>query len=245
MRFVVPYHLDEYRPDLDTPVTPDALITADLPNVDDPWPRMAVLYDLVADRVAESVRRGDRPIVVSGDCTTSIGTVTGMQRAGLDPALVWFDAHGDVQTLETSASGYLGGMPVRMLTGYGRHLLADRLGLRDIPEERTVLVDGRDLDPPEVEYLNTSRISHRQVDDLGDLPDGPLYLHLDCDVIDSADLPGLLFPVPGGPSMSAVAAALRGVIATGRVAALGIACTWHDNHGCGDRMRPVIDSATA
>ncbi|MFI6871609.1 arginase family protein [Nocardia sp. NPDC050406] len=245
MRFVVPYHLDEYRPELDVPLTPDAVISPDLPDTTDPWARMAVLYNAVADRVADSVRRGERPIVASGDCTTSIGIVTGLQRAGLDPALVWFDAHGDVQTLETSASGYLGGMPIRMLTGYGRHLLADGLGLRDIPEERTVLVDGRDLDPPEAEYLKTSRIAQRRVDDLDELPSGPLYLHLDCDVIDPADLPGLLFPVPEGPSLPTVARALHGVLATGRVAAVGLACTWRDDHGCGERLRPIIDSLAA
>ncbi|WP_107653406.1 arginase family protein [Nocardia suismassiliense] len=242
MRFLVPYHLDEHRPELDAPVTPDEVITADLPEVDDPWARMAVIYEAVAEKVAASVRKGERPVVVSGDCTTSLGVVAGLQRAGLDPAIVWFDAHGDVQTLETSASGYLGGMPLRMLTGYGRHLIADRIGLRDIPEEHAVLVDGRDLDPPEAEFLRTARISHRTVADLGDLPDGPIYLHLDCDVVDPGDLPGLLFPAPGGPSLSAVSGAVRAIVDTGRVAAFGLACTWRDDQGAAARMRPLVDS---
>ncbi|WP_378735088.1 arginase family protein [Nocardia brasiliensis] len=242
MRFLVPYHLDEHKPELDAPITPDAVITAELPNVDDPWARMAVLYDTVAQRVAEAVRGGGRPIVASGDCTTSLGIVTGLQRAGIDPAIVWFDAHGDVQTLETSTSGYLGGMPLRMLTGYGRHLLADRIGLRDIPEERALLVDGRDLDPPEAEYLRTARIRHRTVTDLGELPDGPLYLHLDCDVVDPGDLPGLIFPAPGGPSLQAVSGAVRSIVDTGRVAAFGLACTWHIGQGSVERVRPLVES---
>lgn len=243
MRLLVPYHLDEYRPEIDAPITPDAVVTAVLPDTDDPWARMAVLYDAVADRVAESVRGGERAVVASADCTTALGTVAGLQRAGLDPALVWFDAHGDVQTVETSASGYLGGFPLRMLVGYGRHLLAGRIGLRDIAEERAVLVGGHDLDPPEVEYLRTARIRHRPVDDLGNLPDGPLYLHLDFDIINPDDLPGLLFPAPGGPTLSAVSAAVHTVLATGRVAAFGLACTWRDNADAAHHVRPLIDSA--
>ncbi|MET8876803.1 arginase family protein [Nocardia sp. NPDC004604] len=243
MRLLVPYHLDEYRPKLDAPISPDAVVTAVLPKIDDPWARMAVLYDAVADRVAESVRGGERAVVASGDCTTALATVAGLQRAGLDPALVWFDAHGDVQTMETSTSGYLGGFPLRMLVGYGRHLLADRIGLRDIAEERAVLVGGHDLDPPEAEYLRTARIRHRPVDDLGDLPDGPLYLHLDFDVINPDDLPGLLLPAPGGPTLSVVSAAVQTVLATGRVAAFGLACTWRDNADAAHHVRPLIDSA--
>ncbi|MEU0505371.1 arginase family protein [Nocardia sp. NPDC005998] len=243
MRLLVPYHLDEYRPKLDAPISPDAVVTAVLPKIDDPWARMAVLYDAVADRVAESVRGGERAVVASGDCTTALATVAGLQRAGLDPALVWFDAHGDVQTMETSTSGYLGGFPLRMLVGYGRHLLADRIGLRDIAEERAVLVGGRDLDPPEAEYLRTARIRHRPVDDLGDLPDGPLYLHLDFDVINPDDLPGLLIPAPGGPTLSVVSAAVHTVLATGRVAAFGLACTWRDDADAAHHVRPLIDSA--
>ncbi|WP_327099298.1 arginase family protein [Nocardia vinacea] len=243
MRLLVPYHLDEYRPEINAPITPDAVVTAELPDVDDPWARMAVLYDAVADRVAESAIRGECAIVASGDCTTALGTVAGLQRAGLDPALVWFDGHGDVQTLETSASGYLGGFPLRMLVGYGRHLIADRIGLRDIPEDRAVLVGGRDLDPPEVEYLHTAQIRHRPVDDIGDLPDGPLYLHIDFDVVTPDDLPGLLFPAPNGPTLAEVSDAVRAVLATGRVAAFGLACTWRDDATAAAHVRSLVDSA--
>jgi arginase len=226
-RIFVPYHLDEYLPDLDSPLAPDVTITADLPD-GDAWHRMAHLYRSVAETVAGAVGHGERPSVVSGDCSTSLATVAGLQRAGLEPAIVWLDAHGDVQTLETSASGYLGGMPVRILVGYRPELIAAPLGLRPVPEERVVLVDARDLDPPEVEYLARAAIRRYDVDELSadNLPDGPIYLHLDADVIDSAELPGLLFPVPGGPSASRVGEALRRVFDTGRVVAFGAACTW-------------------
>ena len=141
----VPYHLDEYLPDLDLPLRPDAVVTADLPP-GDPWERLAFLYSRVARAVA-AVAKGPA-VVESGDCTTALGAVAGLQHAGADPAIVWFDAHGDVQTLETTASGYLGGLPLRLLAGYRPELIADRLGLRPVAEHRILLAGARDLDPP-------------------------------------------------------------------------------------------------
>ena len=155
---------------------------------------------------------------------------------------MWFDAHGDVQTLETTTSGYLGGMPLRMLVRYRPELMARPLGLRPVAERQVALVDARDLDPPELSYLERSEIRRLRVEDVHarDLPDGPIYLHVDIDVVDPAELPGLRFPAPDGPGLDAVAAALHRVRKTGRVAALGLACTWHAGHGAAAVMRPHL-----
>jgi arginase len=241
-RILVPYHLDEHLPDLDVPFPEGAtVVTADLPE-GDTWARLAALYEPVAAAVADEVRRGGAPTVLSGDCTTSLGTVAGLQRAGMAPGVVWFDAHGDVQTLETTTSGYLGGLPLRQLVGYRPELVAEPLGLSAVPEDQVVLVDARDLDPPEVDYLAGSAIRRSRVDEVSAslLPEGPLYLHLDLDVVDPRDLPGLRFPAPDGPRAAAVARALDEVLGTGRVAAFGIGCTWYPGHGAADRIRPYI-----
>jgi arginase len=245
-RLLVPYHLDEYLPDLDVPISPDVTLTTELPG-GDVWQRMAHLYGEVRATVADVVRRGGRPAVFSGDCTTSLGVVAGLQYAGLEPAIVWFDAHGDVQTLETTASGYVGGMPVRILAGYRPELIAEPLGLRTVPEHKILLTDGRDLDPPEATYLERSSIQCRGVAEVSTttLPDGPLYLHLDVDVVDPADVDGLRYPVPGGPALSEVLAALDRVIATGRVVAFGMACTWHPGRGAADRLRSPVEDLLA
>lgn len=242
----VPYHLDEYLPDLDLPLDPARFgpartTTADLPP-GDPWARLTALYRLVAAAVADAAGHGTRPVVVSGDCTTSLGIVAGLQRAGLDPGIVWFDAHGDVQTPETTASGYLGGMPLRLLTGYRSELIADDLGLRPVPEHRIVLAGARDLDPPEASYLAGAAIGRAGVADLDPaaMPDGPLYVHLDLDVIDPAFLPGLLNATPGGVTPADVAQALGRLVATGRVAAVGIACTWRPGQDDGARIAPSL-----
>jgi arginase len=241
-QILVPYHLDEYLPDLDLPVTAPTTLTVELPEAD-VWSRLACLYQAVADTVTKAIVGAQRPAVLSGDCMTALGTMAGLQRAGLDPAIVWLDAHGDVQTLETTASGYLGGMPLRLLVGYRPELLAEPLGLRAVGEERVVLVDARDLDPPEAQYLQRAAIRRREVAELvaGALPDGPLYLHLDVDVVDPGELGGLRFPAPGGPGWSPVAEALGVVLGTGRVAAFGVACSWHPGRGAGDQSRRALE----
>jgi arginase len=235
----VPYHLDERLVGLeaDLPAEPDAVITAQLPD-GDIWARLAALYDNVADAVAAT----DEPVVVSGDCTVSLATVAGLQRAGQDVGVVWFDAHGDVQTLETTTSGYIGGMPLRLLVGYRPELIATALGLRAVPEERAVLVDARDLDPAEAEYLAGARLSRYDINAIRP-PDGKFLVHVDLDVVDPAELPGLMYPVDGGPTAGALLAAVQSLVATGRVAGLDVACTWRPDGG-NARRRNLIAALT-
>jgi arginase len=222
---LVAYHQDEYLPQL-VQGWPGTEVAVDLPAEETGWPRLAALYAALADAVASDTE--SPRVVLSGDCLTSLGVLAGLQRAGCDAGVVWIDAHGDVQTMETTTSGYLGGMPVRIMVGYRPELVADAIGLRPVPESRVLLVDARDLDPPEQEYLATAAILRCSVDELCDdaLPAGPLLLHVDLDVIDPGDLPGLRFPAPGGAPASAVLEAIRRVLATGRVAAVSIAATW-------------------
>lgn len=234
MTIVVPYHQDEQLPAGDLPVSGDA-VTPALP-AGDVWTRLAALHGRVAAEVAGT----DRPMVVSGDCLVSAGVLTGTQRAGHDPAVVWFDAHGDVHTLESSTSGYLGGLSLRLLLGAHRELLADRIGLTPLTEDRAMLVDARDLDPAEAVYLSRSAIRRSTVDDLGVLPDGPLLLHVDLDVLDQAELSGLRFPVGDGPRAERVRAALASVIGTGRVVAFDVACPWHPARPGQDRERAAL-----
>lgn len=237
----VPFHQDDRLPDDSAPLpagTPSVLVDPDLPALDlpatDQWTRLAALHGAVADAVADAIAGPGAPVVVvSGDCLVALGTLAGAQRAGLDPGIVWFDAHGDVHTLASSHSGYLGGMVLRMAVGGDPDRLAGPLGLRPLPEERAVLVDARDLDEPEVDYLAGSAITRLAVEEVtadrlaAALPQGPFVLHVDLDVVDPAELPGLLFPAPDGPAASAVLDAVRRALATGRVAVLDVACPWH------------------
>jgi len=246
----IPYHLEEPLPDLNAPLPIGfgpgagvAEVNVELPAEEDVWTRLCRLYEAVAQTIEPLAGHGSMVPIVSGDCTVTIGIATGLQRAGLDPAVVWFDAHGDLQTMETSTSGYLSGMALRFLLGYRADLFTDALGLRPLPEERVLLVDGRDLDPPEVDYLASARVRQLPVGELTPealpdlLPDGPLLVNLDLDIIDPGDLSGLRYPANGGPSLDDVVKAARSVIGTGRVAALNIACTWFPGHTDSDGVR--------
>jgi arginase family enzyme len=148
----------------------------------------------------------------------------------MDPSLVWFDAHGDVHTLASSTSGYLGGMALRMAMGGDFERLGEPLGLRPLQEDRAVLVDARDLDPAEEIYLAGSSVLHMPVEQVEaqGVPGGPIFLHVDVDVIDAAEPPGLRFPANNGPTSMSVLAAIDRLVASGRVAVLDIACTWFD-----------------
>lgn len=229
---VLPFHQDQRLGGDDIALTPDTvttLVEVELP-VADQWQRLVALYDHMAAQVASTVAVSGFTTVLTGDCLALLATLAGSQRAGLDPSLVWFDAHGDVHTLATSTSGYLGGMALRMAMGGDADKLGEPLGLKPVPEERTVLVDARDLDPAEATYLAASRVLRRTVEDLqvDDLPDGPVILHVDLDVIDAAEVPGLRFPVPGGPAKSTVLDTVQRLVRSGRVSILDVACPWHE-----------------
>jgi arginase len=237
----VPFHQDEHVAESSIPVrfdTPCYPVTPLLPE-GDLWERLAYLYQEVAIEVEEEAKRGTAPIVLSGDCLVSMGVLTGLQRAGIDPAVVWFDAHGDLHTMESSTSGYPGGMALQFLMGCNYDLLGEKLGFRPLAENRAVLVDARDLDPAEADYLRTSEVRLCAVDNV-ELPDGPLILHIDADVIDASEVPRLRYPVGNGPSKEAVLHSLREVRGSGRVVATDIACPWEDDDSLLDARHALI-----
>ena len=86
---------------------------------------MSQLHRPLADFIHKTIRQGDRPVSFAGDCCTTLGVVAGLQRADLNPTLIWLDAHGDFNTWETSPSGFLGGMPLAMMVGRGEQTMAE------------------------------------------------------------------------------------------------------------------------
>ena len=229
---LLPFHQDERLSEsaIQLPAGTNALTVDPALSGGDQWTRLTVLYDALATAVAGLAEPGLVTRVVTGDCLAALGTLVGLQRAGLDPALVWFDAHGDVHTVASSTSGYLGGMPLRMALGAERPRLGGPLGLRPLPETRAVLVGARDLDPAETEFLDQSDVRRLRVEDISvnDLPSGPVLVHIDLDVLDAGEVPGLRFPVEHGPSAAEVISAIEALLGSGRVVALNIACPWFD-----------------
>jgi arginase len=224
---VTPWHLDEYIPAFPIPANGAETIWPALPAGPAPG-RMTLLYQAVADAVG----RAGRPLLLSGDCPTALGTVAGLQRRYRDVAVVWLDAHGDFNTPAITISGYLGGMPLAMLTGRAPELFCDALALRPVADTDVVLADARDLDPAERDALTVSQVRRVPADPaaiaaaLGGLGRTPVYLHLDVDVIDSGQLPGLRFPAGPGPSVTQIEECLAAVCAATDVRAACIACAW-------------------
>jgi len=218
----VPYFIGAAMPGLETPVPCPEL----LPRLPDgsPQERMAVLYRHLADWVAAETD----PMVFAGDCLSVIGVLAGLQRAGVDPTLIWFDAHGDFHTWQTTGSGFLGGMPLAMIVGRGEQTIVQGTGLVPLSERRVALVGARDLDPGEDQAVATSAMTVLSVTDAirWDPPPGALHVHVDLDVVDPREMPAHNYPAPGGPSLDDVRAALIHLAATGRVAAVSFS-TWN------------------
>ena len=217
----VPFFMGAAMPGFAVP-EPHMILDPALPD-GDPQQRMALLYRELADWVAEA----ESPVVYAGDCVSTIGVLAGLQRRGTHPTLLFFDAHGDFHTWETSQSGFIGGMPLAMLTGRGEQSIVAGAGLTPLPDARVVLIDGRDLDPGEDEAVAAAGIGHRSVAELtSNIPSGPLYVHVDGDVVDPTDMPAMNYPAPGGPSLEDVRQAIVQLAATGQVVAFSIS-SWN------------------
>ncbi len=213
-------------------------------TADERQARMSLLHRPLRDAVATSVDRGLRPVSIAGDCCTTLAVFAGLQVAGLKPTLFWFDAHGDFNTWDTTPSGFLGGMPLAMLVGRGEQTLGQSVGLQLVSESDVWLSDGRDLDPGERLALEGSDV--RVVPNLEDLlvmelPDGPYYVHFDCDILDPAEAPAMNYPAPGGPPSDDLRRVFRRLSATGRIAAVSLSA-WNPEMDGAERSGKLVMS---
>lgn len=183
----------------------------------------------LAERVRAAHADGTFPLVLGGNCDTALGALAGTGGVGI----VWFDAHGDFNTPETSRSGYLAGMPVAIATGRCHEALWRSVGGGEpVPDARVLMIGVRDLDAEEEMRLRESGISPvlaSAVNEAGvkeSLSDAlaglrsrveEVYLHLDVDVLDPGECPGVSFPVPGGLPVDSVEEAVRAIAGSVRV----------------------------
>lgn len=154
--------------------------------------------------------RPDRLITVGGDCGIELGPVSYLnQRYDGDLALIWFDAHGDLNTPDSSPSQRFHGMPVRCLLGEGDDQIVKRCFSR-LELDQIVLAGTRDLDPPEERFIKDESISvadqitsggEELIRMLKTKGYSNVHLHVDLDVLDCAGFPHVTCPVPGGPNM--------------------------------------------
>ena len=188
------------------------VVLRELAPSSDSWvAEIGTAFDLdrqLASEVAAARLRRAFPLTLAGNCITSVGTVGGL---GAGTGVLWFDAHGDFNTPETTVGGFLDGMALATLVGRcWTSLSAGVPGFTSIAEENIVLVGARDLDPAEAGLLAQSRITHLRAGEVGARLDAELealgrrvdqlYVHVDLDVLDARE--GRVNAYSGGAGLS-------------------------------------------
>ncbi len=211
----------------------------------DAWLRAARASCMtLADTVAATLDAGARPLILGGECSLVAGSLPGAFPKLKDLVLVYFDAHGDFNTLATTPSHFVGGMCLAHVCG---KFLGTLLwpGVRAFPEERVLLVGGRDLDPGEVGNLERSKVRRycfdaRSADVTGLLAAArrtDLWVHLDLDVVDPREMFAVNFPSPGGVSFAALADLLSQLAESTTIR--GVEICGYDARGDPERRLPA------
>jgi arginase len=167
---------------------------------------------LLAEKVRRAGEDGSLPIVLAGNCNQCLGTLAGLDPNGI--GVIWFDAHGDYHTPETSTSGFFDGMCLNIATGGSWISLARTIpGFDPVRQNNVILVGARDLDPAEVDLLEASTVTvcgHDRIREHGieatleseltvlAARTKNVYVHVDLDVLDPELAPANEFAPPGG-----------------------------------------------
>ena len=206
----------------------------------------------LAGRTEAAVLAGHLPMVLGGDHSVAIGTVSGIARAwrtrGQRIGVIWVDAHTDMNTPDSSPSGNIHGMPLAVLLGHGAKALTDISGGAPALDPRNVCVIGaRQIDSTEAEIVRRSGVrvyTMSELDERGTAVcvreaieragDGTAGIHLsfDLDGVDPQHAPGVGTPVPGGLNLRESHLICEKVAQTGRL--LGVEMV---------ELNPVLDEA--
>jgi arginase len=149
-----------------------------------------------------------RPLVLGGCCCSHIGAVEALASRHERLGVIWFDAHGDLNTPESSPSGNAWGMPLRMIIDSGA-----------VDSHDVALVGARSLDPPEVEYIAEAGI-HDDPQAVLDRVDC-VYVAIDCDVFAPGEM-AVYMPEPGGPTLAELERRLGALREAGSVVGAGL-----------------------
>nr|WP_139187000.1 arginase [Sediminibacillus halophilus] len=172
--------------------------------------------ELLAKQVDETITAGRFPLVLGGDHSIAIGSLAGIAKHYENLGVIWYDAHGDLNTADTSPSGNIHGMPLAVNLGLGHERLTNILGYQPkIKPENIVIIGARSLDEGEkelirekgikvytmheVDRIGMSAVISEVIDYLKERTDG-VHLSLDLDGLDPGDAPGVGTPVIGGLS---------------------------------------------
>ncbi|MFX1546049.1 MAG: arginase family protein [Promethearchaeota archaeon] len=183
----------------------------------------AVLSNSLGKVVKKALNAGFFPFILGGNCNTCLGTLAGFDEP--KPGIIWFDAHGDFNTPETTPSGFFDGMGLAIATGQCYQDIFSMIeNMRPIQESQTLHIGVRDLDPKERELLESTEVLVLDADTLKKTgiqknlqhwltqlssQTQEVYLHIDIDVIDPSEAPGVDFPTPEGLSLDEMEEAIK------------------------------------
>jgi arginase len=213
-------------------------------------PQVAAACSRLAALVEQTLERGSVPLVLGGDHSVAVGSVSGVSRyfrgRNQTAGLVWLDAHADMNTPESSPSGNVHGMPLACILGMGPPELAGLLGYRPkIAPRNAVIVGLRDVDQLEKPHVRESGVrafTMRDIDErglrsvmeeaIGLASDGTagFHLSLDMDFVDPQHAPGVGTPVRGGATYREAHLAMEMLCDSGQMASMEVV-----------EVNPVID----
>lgn len=200
-------------------------------------PEISEACQKLADQVEAALESGSIPIVLGGDHSIAIGSVGGLSafhhKRNHKVGVIWFDAHGDMNTPESSPSGNIHGMPFAAILGHGAKELTHISGFAPkVEPEDCVLIGARSVDPEEAVALRASGIrvvTMRELDERGmsAVMDEAMWLAsrrttgfhvtMDMDFVDPDFAPGVGTPVPGGPTYRESHLAMEKVADSGKM----------------------------
>jgi arginase len=205
--------------------------------------------------ICAALKREDSLVLVlEGDCTHAVGAIGGLAHAKGTPGVVWFDAHGDLNTMETTTSGFLGGLPYAVALGWDLDDWRLAAGLEQpVRPEAAALIGASDLDPAEIEALELHPILRMDADEMAQPGVATRlqaalqtrsneakawYLHIDLDVAGPEENPGNLTPAPHWPPRQHIIDAARATAQTVpvKVASLAVYNPAGDVDGRGARF---------
>lgn len=186
--------------------------------------------------VAEVARAGHFPLVLGGDHSIAMGTMAGLLDAWPGLGVLWVDAHGDINTPETSPSGNVHGMPLAVMLGQTKLFQQLEWNTRQLDAKRLVLFGIRNLDPGERQLLRQLGVrvfTMSEIDQIGvktaiqealEVLKGPGQVHLsiDMDAMDPLQAPGVGTPWPGGLTYREAHLAMELLAASGEVGSMEV-----------------------
>ena len=219
-------------------------------------PRVKYLEPIVrvaeelADVVTAALTENEFPLILGGDHSIALGSITGVTRVHKDVGLLWIDAHGDFNTEETTPSGNIHGMVLAALAGLGNsHLTGVGGWAPKLTMQTIVIVGARDLDQGERELLRRHHVHVFTMPDIdqhgissvmrqalaiaGQANDG-IHVSLDMDALDPAYAPGVGTPVRGGLTYREAHLAMELVADSGRLIAMDVV-----------EVNPILDRENA